>query len=155
MKKEMTIAISFGLLVGLVLTIGAYRARRAIESVPKVQSARTLAKSTPATPQMTATVSQKLAIKQPKPNSIQTQKDNHISGKTIPNTLVVLLIADKEFLSTSDTIGNFSFPITLTDTTTLYTINVLPENEPPITLSDSIFYEVSKASASAKPTKTL
>ncbi len=155
MKKEMTLAIALGLLVGLILTIGAYRARRAIDQAQHNTPELPFLSQTPIPSPSNSSQSAQLILKEPGSDALVTEKSVHISGTTFADTIVLLLMGGKESLTTSDTIGNFSFPVTLEEDVTAYTVKVLPENGPALIHTDTIVLQTkSSASVSATPSTT-
>jgi hypothetical protein len=156
MKKEIVIAIVFGLAVGLIITVGMYRARRAMETTTAndVDITETVQPTPEESPLPRDLSSGKLRLREPQPDAFTTEKNLQISGTTVPDSLIVILLNEREVLGSSDTEGNFSIPATLDDGVNVLVIRVLPNGETPIEMTRSIVYDSGTnqtASPSASP----
>lgn len=156
MKKEIVIAIIFGLAVGLIITVGMYRARRAMETVPTedVDITQTIQTSPEESAIPEDASSGRLRLREPLPDSFTTEKSAQVSGTTLSNSTIVVLQNEREILGSSDTEGNFSIPLTLESGVNVLVIRVLATGENPIEMTRSIVYDpgtVQTASPSASP----
>ena len=107
MRKEVIIAIILGLGLGFVITFGVYRTRQALRDTPSSkQQAEAL--KTPSSV-IAPVTEQDLAIRNPEDGTITAEKSIVVTGQSEPNSPVVLLVNDTEYLSTTDDSGNFSF----------------------------------------------
>lgn len=156
MKKEVLIAILIGFGLGLTITYGIYRLRSALKAQPQTIAEIVNSTSTP-----TPEAQSMLALLTPEDGTIQTEKTTTIAGSTLPNTLVVLFVNDRDYIQTSDASGNFSFQVDLDDGSNLIIAHVLNENGEVITKEKTIVVSdiytsdnPLQASSSAKPTTT-
>jgi len=117
-KKEALIAVFIGCLLGLVITFGIRRANQAISQAGKTtdsQETDTVVEQiiqvspTPA-PQPTSL----LTITSPEPNALVSQNRLTVTGKSEPQTPVVILYQEGENIIFTDSGGNFSQEISLT-----------------------------------------
>lgn len=121
MRKEMIVAILFGLIVGLILTYGFYRARIALGPDPNP-----IASPTPgATNSPTPNGDSQITVMSPADESVQAENSTTITGRTLPNSTVVILVNNDEEVTMSDDAGNFSQERTLESGSNVITINVL------------------------------
>lgn len=149
MKKEVLIAISFGLIVGLVITIGMYRARTALEVEPP--SDLLAVSDQDSTPEPLASPSAKtgLIVREPSDEALSTRQSISVTGSTYPNRALVILINEKEVVGMSDEQGNFSLPVTLSVGGNLIKIRVLNPGQDSIEVTKTVVYETSLAQATA------
>lgn len=154
MKKEVLIAIILGLVVGLIITIGMYRARTAVQTaIPgstfePIQSSEPLASDTPeqASPEA-------LTVLEPKDEMLATESSLRVSGTTFPSTALVVLHNDKEYVTKTDTQGNFSLTVTLDSGSNIFKIRALPQGQDPLEVIRTVVYtSTSSTSASASGT---
>lgn len=135
MKKELSIAIIVGLFFGLLITVAVFRARSVISRDPPDQLSNITAlpvgsdepTTTPEPPEQTdSTV---LKITEPDDETLTTDTTVRISGSSIPNTAIVLLTKEKEFVTSADTVGNFSLVIPLLRGGNVMRIRALPDGQ--------------------------
>jgi len=132
MKKEVLIAIITGFALGLLITFGVWTANRALkESAPQKESSIEI-KETPIPSPRKQELS--LTVLSPEDNSISDQEEIEVSGKAIPEAVIVILYQDGEKILEADKEGNFKTTITL----------VGGSNEIKISTYDSEGNEVSK-----------
>lgn len=134
MRKEMIVAIVFGLILGLVLTYGFYRARLAMGPRPNPIATPTPGTSASPTPNNNG----QLTLLSPADESVQAERSTTITGKTIPNTTVVILVNDDEEITMADATGNFSQQRTLKSGSNVITITVLEESGALITAERTV-----------------
>lgn len=133
MKKEVLIAILIGFGLGLTITYGIYRLRTALEDQP--QTIADIVNSTNAPVQEAQSM---IALLSPEDGAIQTETTTTVAGSTIPNTMVVLLVNDSDYIQNSDESGNFSFPIQLKTGSNVIVAHVLNENGEVITKEKTV-----------------
>ncbi len=153
MKKEMLVAVIIGFLLGLVITYGIYRIR-IVGKHPKQVPITTTAPSATPSPEDSL-----LTIHNPEDGLVQKEKSLTVTGRTIPDSYVVLFLNDAELIRQSDADGNFSFDTTHVDGSNLLVLQVLDNDGKIIrkerTVIVTSLYEEppsESASPSAKPT---
>lgn len=111
MKKEVLLAIIIGFALGLVITFGIWTANKAIkQSAPKQEVAQEQVEEEP-TP--TPKSNLLLEISSPEDNSLISQEEITISGKTNPQNTVVILGPEQDQIIEADSNGNFESKTTL------------------------------------------
>lgn len=163
MKKEILFAVSLGLVVGLIITFGVYRAQQAMKNASTVNSTIADTISQPPSPS-TSPTSQNDAflVTEPKDESLVAEAAIHVSGQTFPNAAVVIIGVKGEIVGTSDDKGNFSIPFTLQPGANVITVRVLSDDHDTVEVlrnvvlstADLTATPVASASATAKPTAT-
>jgi len=141
MKKEVGIAIVFGLIVGLIITVGMYRARTALQTSPEESPLPVVEDTSSGSAVPTQDVSSQLRVREPADEELRTSKDIMVSGTTIPSSTVIILHNEREIPSTSDAEGNFSVPDTLDIGANVFVIRVLPATGAPIEVTRTVVYE--------------
>ncbi|MEP7166615.1 MAG: hypothetical protein ABI758_01400 [Candidatus Woesebacteria bacterium] len=150
MKKEVGIAIVFGLIVGLIITVGMYRARTALQTpLEESPSPFTQDGSTPSATVLPENASE-LRVTAPLDEDVRTVKDILVSGATLPNSTIVILHNEHEVLGTSDTEGNFSIPLVLETGANVLRIRVLSTSRAPMEIIRTVVFE----SSQPEPTPT-
>ena len=110
-RKEITVAVIIGLLIGLVIVGGVMRARMAIESIsspsPSKSTSVNLKNKTPET-------SQKLFLDIETSDNLVVNKNTiEITGKTLPGTYVVILGEKGEYIIVPSEVGVFTEEVAL------------------------------------------
>jgi hypothetical protein len=150
MKKEVIIAVAIGLAMGLVITFGVYRVKKAVISTPNSQVVGGASQQEP------SSIQSVLALHNPVDGSVQTNTDISITGTTYPNTYVVIFVNDDEVITLSDDTGNFSVKTKLSDGPNLITVIVTQTNgqtfseKRTVVVSDLLENWVASESASAQ-----
>lgn len=111
MKKEIILAVLLGLVLGLVITYGIYRARTSL------QESATPSPSPTASDENGAEVSTdtNLVLSSPEDESVQDVREITISGTTDPDAFVVAVIGTNEVITQADETGSFSIQNSLFD----------------------------------------
>lgn len=152
MKKEVGIAIVFGLIVGLIITIGMYRARTALQTpltgTPDPFAVEMTTESPLPQQDIPTENTSQLRVTSPLDEELRTSKDILISGITFPNSTVVILHNEHEVISSSDAQGNFSVPDVLEAGANVFRIRVLNASHPQIEAVRTVVYESAQAEAS-------
>lgn len=125
MRKEVFIAIFIGLLVGLLITVGMYRARVAVDSIPQEES-EFVAVATPQAqesivPEVTNEASE-LRIDEPSDEYFSREAQTRVTGKTIPNAPLLILYNDAERALRADATGSFSITLPLETGSNIITV---------------------------------
>lgn len=149
MRKEVIIAISFGLIVGLVITIGMYRARTALEEEPHPDSVALSDEQPTPEPSATPATQTGLIVREPSEEGLSTTASISVTGATYPNRALVILVNEKEVVGMSDEQGNFSIPLSLTLGGNIIKIRVLNPGSDPIEITRTVVYEAPIAVATA------
>lgn len=121
MKKEVILAVLLGLSLGLIVTYGIYRARRAFIHSPLVSVS-----PTPTTPD--ASVYNSLTLASPEDETIQSTKEIKITGTTKARSIIVALVNTKEHITTADDSGNFSISADLDLGSNVITVRAIDED---------------------------
>jgi hypothetical protein len=155
MKKEVGIAIVFGLIVGLIITIGMYRARTALqtplEGTPDPFAQDITTESPLPANDIVPENSSQLRVTSPLDEELRTSKDILISGITFPNSTIVILHNEHEVMSSSDVQGNFSVPDVLEAGANVFRIRVLAPDQSPIEVLRTVVFESNQPESTASP----
>ena len=108
-RKEVVFAIFVGILFGLVVTYGIYRANQALSSRQKGKETANVLPTPTAVPE--AAIELKIAT--PEDNVVVTDAQIVLQGKTAPNAIVTILAEDSELIVSADDDGVFSQKINL------------------------------------------
>lgn len=107
MRREVIIAICAGLLIGVVIGFGIWRANKILS--PKQNNKQ----GTPAIKETAGAGSIDLLISQPEDKAVLGEDRVTIAGKTNPSSTVVILANTGEMIFTSGKDGNFSQEVKL------------------------------------------
>ena len=125
MRKEVLLAIFFGLILGFVITFGIYRTQQALlPDTPDDQ--QTAALRTPAT--ATEPGEQELAIHSPENGLVTDQDHIVVTGSTVADLPIVVLANTTEYITNSDASGSFSVDVPLQVGSTVIATYVLKED---------------------------
>lgn len=111
MRKEIILAVIIGIIFGLGVTFGLYFVRQRVlpnETAQKIEESR----QQPATPTPTPQA-KTLIVQQPDMNLLTKEGMVQVVGKAWPNSYIVILAADQEYVTTADDDGDFSQEIEL------------------------------------------
>lgn len=125
MRKEILLAILFGILFGLVVAFGIWRANSAIRNQ----------KNTPATsisPEVSSESSQtdglQLTLSEPEDSAVISENPTRISGVTLPNSWVVISDSSHDFVLKSNAQGAFEQQVDLSPGINQVLINSFDED---------------------------
>jgi hypothetical protein len=158
MKKEIIFAVSIGLIVGLIITFGMYRAQQAMKGASTINSSITDALTSPQTSSANQQSEDAFLVTQPEDESLVTEASIHVSGQTYPNSTIVVLGGTTEAIGSSDDKGNFSVAVNLQSGANILSIRVLNPNYNTLEVVRSVIFSTadltinSVATASAKTT---
>lgn len=112
MRKEILLAIVVGIIVGLAITFGIYTVRQQIfrNQTPEAIEESRQGNSGIPTPTPTST----LNIQQPEQDLLTGQDTVQVVGRALPDSYVVILAVDEEYITTADQDGDFSQEVALT-----------------------------------------
>jgi len=108
MKKEVTIAIIIGLILGLVVTFGIYTARKGSSFETDLTATPNPGSQPNVSPN---SVKNSLVISSPEDGLITADKELQVSGTTDPNAFIFIFFADQFKVDKADATGNFSTTI--------------------------------------------
>lgn len=110
MRKEILLAIIVGVIVGLGITFGLYLVRERFQPRQTLEQLASLGQEgTEPSPTMEGA----LIIQQPRNNLYTQDSFTRIVGRSSPNSYIVILAEDAEYLTTADQDGDFSQEIEL------------------------------------------
>lgn len=161
MKKEILFAVGIGLVVGLIITFGMYRARQAVTGATTVnnQLNGTLS-SPPLTTEGSQSARDAFLVSEPQDEALITDPNIRVSGQAFPSAAIVILVGDNETVGTADDKGNFSVPITLSSGGNVIYIRALSDTTDPlevirnVVVSTADLNQNATMSATPKPTVT-
>lgn len=122
MRKEIVLAVVLGLALGLFITYGVYTARNSLTQ-PKVQPS-----PTPSAANSTDQTVGTLVVHNPADEHIQKETETLVSGNTIPNSIVVVIVQDQEYITTADSAGAFTVRAPLKGGANLIIVHAFDEN---------------------------
>ena len=111
MKKEVSVAVFIGLLIGGIIIGGIYRAKVALDSHRSSATPTPRASASPSASGVSDALP--LKITSPLDNSVMTDPTTELSGQTKPGTYVTILTEKNEFIIVPDDSGKFTQKITL------------------------------------------
>ena|SRR5260221_724466 len=156
MKKEVIFAILIGLILGLIVTYGIYRARTTFISVTGPHNQLNAS----ATPEPSGSVHNSLTLVSPDDESVQSSRDVKITGVTDPNAIVIIFVNDRQRVTNADNSGNFSVSDKLDKDGNTIIVRTIDENgnvaeeKRTVIISTTPFDQVPTASFSATTTTT-
>ncbi len=113
MKKEVSIAIVIGILLGAIILYGINLANTSTKNLPKLNPFPTSAPLNADPANSTSSSSATLNITSHTPNQVVFDKEIILTGKGAPKTTIALIWEDDEIILVTDDKGNFSQKITL------------------------------------------
>jgi len=120
MRKEVFLAIFLGISLGFIITLGVWKARDALKTLP--QTSQSLLTPTPQSPEATASSSIRISLTQPRDNDLVSSDKILVTGETLANARVVILHEAGETELAADNTGKFSQQITLTSGSNALTV---------------------------------
>jgi hypothetical protein len=152
MKKEVLFAVVIGLIVGLVITFGMYRAQQAMKGASTISTGD--ATPIPATSSNPISQTDAFPVSEPKDDSLVSDANIHITGQTFPNATVAVLGENTEVIGAADDKGNFSIPYTLQAGSNILTIRAMSDTHDTQEVIRSVVYSTADLSISASPVPT-
>ena len=116
MRKDVVIAISIGLVIGLVITYGIWIANKSLklaQNHPWASPTPVTASSPEVSPSPNPSTNSVLAIPSPEDESLSESATITVKGQTLPNSDLVVLSEKSETFLKSDSRGEFSTSINL------------------------------------------
>ncbi|KKQ43019.1 MAG: hypothetical protein US60_C0009G0022 [Microgenomates group bacterium GW2011_GWC1_37_8] len=111
MRKEIIIAIFVGILVGLVVAFGVWRANSAIKTSNNLSTEKNIQPSPDAENPLNEELN--VTLSQPEDLDVVSQNTTQIMGITRPNTLVVISSEEDDYVIKSDLNGEFKQDVKL------------------------------------------
>ncbi len=140
MRKEVSIAIIVGIILGAVILYGINLANQSTISLPKPTPTPTPIQITPSTNNNDATKSSVLTINTYTNNQVVFDKDITITGKADPNAKISIIWESDETIISSDDKGNFTQKISLIPGENNIQIDEVTPNNTLISSSLKLFY---------------
>ena len=109
MKKEVSLAIIIGFILGLIITFGIYTANKALKNR---QASSTSASPSPQA-QASPTPSHNLTVTSPADEALLDQDQISLTGSTSAHALVTILTEKQQLITYADASGNFQVEIKL------------------------------------------
>lgn len=134
MRKEVLFAILLGLVLGLIITYGVYRARTSLQEGPN-PSPTPAATVDPDSPTQTS-----LVLSAPTDETIQDSPAVTVAGTTDPNSFVVVVLNDDETITEADESGNFSVEETLAEGANVILVFSVNEDGQTVTQERTVIY---------------
>lgn len=147
MKKEIIIAILLGLSLGLFITYGLYRSRNAGNN----DQSQNIGNNLTATP--TTEILSTLVLHSPEDESIVSEPTVTIAGDTEPSNFVVILVNEKETITTADESGAFSISAQLETGSNVIVVYSLDEDGK-TTIEERVVVYTTKALTDSTPIAT-
>lgn len=122
MRKEVLLAVAIGLILGLIITYGIYRAKVEIAEPPKTTTLENIA-SQPAN--LDIETDARLTILDPLNESVQTGSEVLVRGTTVPDAHIVILVGDASYITEATTDGEFSITVELVNGANVISITSL------------------------------
>ncbi len=133
MRKEILFAVVVGLIIAFIITVAFNRAGEALKKTPEPSPS-----ATPSSSISPTTEQEILVIHSPEDGIIQEEKQVLVAGTTLPNTPLVLLANDNDYITISDATGSFSFTPTLKEGGNILQIYVLKEDGSSLSVERSV-----------------
>jgi hypothetical protein len=152
MKKEMIISILVGLIFGLIITYGVYRAKTSLSQPP---SPEPLFTSPSPTPGLNTGM---LVLISPEDETVQDSAEIAVTGTAPANSHIIVFINDVEYITTADETDHFSITGKLESGSNVIAVHAINEQgetaieERTVIMSTADLNSAPQASESAKPT---
>lgn len=136
-KKEVTVAVIIGLIIALVVTGGILRARTALQSLKLPTKESITASLNKNKSPDTSTLFLELTTPD---NSVTTEPELALTGKTLPGTYIAILGEKGEYLIVPSDLGNFSQDVALVKGANSLKINVYQSDGTKIEKTITVVY---------------
>lgn len=125
MRKEITLAILIGLVMGLFITFGVYQARKSEErtAATDVQKLEENVEPSPEVDQ-----DGKLAVHHPQDETVQAETNTKVAGQAPANAQIVIFVNQTPYLTQADETGNFSKEVELDTLSNVITVHAVDED---------------------------
>ncbi len=123
MKKEVTIAITIGFTIGLIITFGIYRAQKAYQdNKQSLQNNNQQQQTNPTEPPPHS-----LVVTSPVDETLSDQDTVTITGTTSPNSYLTAVSSQHQTFTQAQADGTFSLEMTLEEGANIITITSLDQ----------------------------
>lgn len=139
MRQEILVAIFIGITLGLMITFGFYQ--NAERSRVGQNTITDQLVNTPQAPEDEGAENSSLVINNPAEDLLTDQEEMIIAGSAGVNNFLVVLVNDREYISTADASGNFSVKVTLEPGGNLIEVTSLDEDGRSVSQQRSVIYE--------------
>jgi len=147
MKKEILFAVSIGLIIGLIITFGMYRARQAVTGSTTVNiDPQSGVKTT------TANTKDAILISEPLDESLIPEAQTRVSGQALPLAAIIVLTSKGETVGQADSKGNFSLTVPLEVGANIITIRAFSETQEPVEVIRTVVVSTADLTASSSAT---
>lgn len=139
MRKEILLAVFVGITLGLMITFGIYQNS---ENARTGQNSTTDQLINNPTGSESATIQDSsLIINSPEEDLFSTEEELIVSGSSVPDSFIIVLVNDVENVSNTDESGNFSIKVKLYEGGNLIQINSIDEDGKQISKQRTVIYE--------------
>ncbi len=128
MRKEVSIAIIIGIILGGVILYGIKIANDSTSNLGGPTPTPTSSISTTPTPTGAESKNQKINVTSHSTGQVLFEKDITISGKTLPNKSISIIWEDDENIAVTNDLGEFSQKLSLTSGENNIQIDVVDQN---------------------------
>lgn len=143
MRKEVILAIFLGISLGFVITLGIWKARDALKTLP--QTSQSILTPTPESPVSESPDNDiHLTLTQPRDNDLVSSDKILVTGETLPNARIVILLEDTETETSADASGKFSQQITLISGSNILTVFAFDDQGNQATQEVSLIYSTAQ-----------
>ena len=151
MKKEIVFAVVIGLVIGLIITFGMYRARQAMTGSSTVNPQLS---ASPLPSGNTANKHEPFLVSEPADESIVADATLRVSGQAFPNAAIVILNGASETVGMADDKGNFSLTLALVPGANVLTIRAMSDARATLEVIRTVVFSTADLSATPVPTFT-
>lgn len=139
MRKEILVAIFVGVSLGLMITFGIYQNSERAKTGQNTIADQLI--NTQTSTQAAELIDTQLVINSPEEDLLTNDAELIVAGSGNPDSFLVVLVNDEEYISSTDESGNFSVKVTLTEGGNLIEVVSLDEDGKSISKQRSVIYE--------------
>lgn len=139
MRKEILVAIFVGVSLGLMITFGIYQNSERAKTGQNTITDQLINKQT--STGAAELVDTQLVINSPEEDLLTNEAELIVAGSGNPDSFLVVLVNDTEYISSTDESGNFSIKVTLAEGGNLIEVISLDEDGQSVSKQRSVIYE--------------
>lgn len=139
MRKEILLAVFVGITLGLMITFGIYQNSERAKIGQNNLTDQLI--NNPQSTQSAVVESSQLVINNPEEDFFTAEEELIVTGSSSNNSFLVILVNDKEYISSTDESGNFSVKVILTEGGNLIEVNSIDEDGNIVSKQRSVIYE--------------